>query len=181
MSETSNQVMLFSGRFDRPHVGHIATIAKLGERYKKVIVVILDYKEQRYIAEYRYHIMYELLNRTEGEYELVVDDKHFAEISKGDIGKFEFDVYGSGNHKCLNHIKNLGYKVEFVPRSFDYEASVEAGPLVSSDFKGASSIIAKGVAEDTIGRVAQRVLNDKSFSEKYKYTPENSDAFCTIE
>lgn len=120
-----SETILFSGRFDRPHVGHIETIGKLGKEYEKVIVVILDYEKQRYIAEYRFHIMWSILEKLSGNYELHVDPNHFATIGKDALGVYQFDVYGSGNHECLAHIKKLGHNVVYVPRSFDYEANVE--------------------------------------------------------
>lgn len=57
-----------------------------------------------------------------GTYQIVVNKDHFAEISKEQLSKYTFDVYCSGNQKCLKHIEDLGYNVEYVERAYDYEA-----------------------------------------------------------
>lgn len=117
--------MLFSGRFDRPHIGHIVTILRLGMRYKKILVIVLNYPEQEYSPRYRAQILDNVLQMAQGSYEVTINDEHFAEITSEEISAhgWEFDVYGSGNQGCLKNMENLGYQIEYVDRAYDYDAT----------------------------------------------------------
>lgn len=117
------KTVLFSGRFDRPNVGHIVTIMRLGQSYDKVLVVVLDYDGQEYSAQYRANVLTEALKHAKGKYVVVVNNEHFAEITEEDLSAYEFDVYASGNHDCLKHIESLGRKVQYVERAFDYNST----------------------------------------------------------
>lgn len=125
MENWLNATCLFSGRFDRPHPGHILTILQLGFIFRKVLVVVLDYPEQKYPVQYRVQLLQSILEYAMGEYEVVSNESHFARIVEEDLSKFKFDVYASGNIECLKHIEELGRKVTYVNRSFDYSASEE--------------------------------------------------------
>lgn len=115
--------VLFSGRFDRPHLGHLETLLKLGNKYRKIIVVVLNYKEQMYPAQYRAQKLSDILKYCKGNYEVVVNNIHFAHITKGQLNQYKFDIYASGNIKCLMHVEQLGYKILYTPRSGEYNAS----------------------------------------------------------
>jgi hypothetical protein len=115
--------VLFSGRFDRPHVGHIASILRLGTVYGMVKVVVLDYPERKYCASYAAQMLQEILEQSVGTYEVSINKEHFAKIPKESLDAFGFDVYASGNHECLNHISKMGYSVLYVERAYDYEAT----------------------------------------------------------
>ena len=119
-------IALFTGRFDRPHCGHLHTIQLLGQRYDKVLVVVLDYERQRYPVEYRATILSELLRYSKGNYEVTTNNVNFEHADKHEIDRYTFDVYCSGNLKCCNKVMAMGYEVEFVDRSWDYEASKES-------------------------------------------------------
>ena len=121
MSEKA-KIALFSARCDRPHIGHIISIQRLAQRYAMVLVVLLDHPEQRYSVQYRCKMIKEYLSMCKGTFKVVVNKEHFGEISKEAAGKFEFDVYCSGNQKCLKHMEDIGYNVEYVERAYDYEA-----------------------------------------------------------
>ncbi len=123
---SSQQTVLFSGRFDRVHPGHVATIQRLGAIFAKVIVVVLDYPEQCYPVEYRQMILWTILGNSIGDYEVVVNDENYERITAAGAMKIPFDVYASGNEKCIAHMKELGFKTMFVDRSWDYEASKES-------------------------------------------------------
>ena len=118
------KTLLFSGRFDRPHLGHIQTITRLGKEYSKVLIVVLDYPEQYWPVQYRAQILKDQLDRSKGNYEVITNTIHFGKISKHELSQFAFDVYGSGNLKVLKHIETLGYQTIFVERS-DYAAATD--------------------------------------------------------
>jgi len=117
--------ILFSGRFDFVHRGHYETIMRLGQRYGKVLVVVLDYPEQTYSVQYRAQKLRETLDMAKGNYEVVVNKEHFGKITFEQSMKYSFDVYGSGNMDCLKHMESLGYAVEYVPRTDDISATDE--------------------------------------------------------
>ena len=119
----SEQTIIFSGRFDRPHLGHIETITKLGREYARVIVVILKYEDQRYPICYRYERMLAILDRCKGNYDVRVNQTHFAEITREDLDCYDADVYGAGNVEVLRHIESLGYPCVFLDRSDEDAAS----------------------------------------------------------
>lgn len=119
-------IMLFSGRFDRPHIGHAITLARLGAQYNTVKVVILDYPEQEYALAYRMAVLDEVCQSLRGNYEVLTNRVHFGKITREEIEKFlPFTTYGSGNQFVLSHIESLGYHVQFVPRAFDFAASTD--------------------------------------------------------
>ncbi len=119
-----NKTILFSGRFDRPHLGHLITIARLGQLYDRVIVCILDYPRQFYEIDERVKIMKDALEHVIGSYEVIVNRHHFGHIIKGQVEELpHFDVYGSGNYDCYMNMGTLGYKSISVPRYPHYAAS----------------------------------------------------------
>lgn len=117
--------MLFSGRFDAPHCGHIKTIQELGGIFFKVIVVVLDYEKARYPVDYRMEVLAKILGRSYGMYEIIANDENFECIKIESAKKFTFDIYASGNTKCVAHMKALGFRTLNTPRSWHYEASKE--------------------------------------------------------
>lgn len=117
------RTILFSGRFDRPNIGHIANLMRLGQEYKKVIIPVLDYQGQMFDPYYRASIIENILNMAFGEYNVLVNTEHFGRITKEELSKYKFDVYGSGNHECLMHMHNLGYPTVYVERAYDYTST----------------------------------------------------------
>ena len=116
--------VLFSGRFCKMHTGHLITIARLGQKYDKVIVCILDYEGQFYPIEDRVKIMKDALEHVKGNYEVIVNKHHFGNITKDQMGDLpHFDVYGSGNWNCMMNMHILGFKSISVPRYPGYAAS----------------------------------------------------------
>lgn len=120
-----NEVCCFSGRFDNVHPGHIIQIMRLGQQYSSVIVPVLDYPEQRYPVEYRVQILIAALEHAIGNYEIFSNKIHFAEVSREYLQSLHFDMYVSGNIKCLKHVADLGFRIKYVDRAFDYSASEE--------------------------------------------------------
>lgn len=121
----TDKTVLFSGRFDRPHCGHIATIQHLGVMFKRVIVVVLDYPTQRFPVEFRQTVLETILSNSRGNYLVIVNTENFETIAAEDAAMYDFDVYASGNPKCVQHMMELGYEVYVTARSWDYEASKE--------------------------------------------------------
>ena len=118
-----SKTILFSGRFDRPHLGHFITTKKLGQQYKKVIVVVLDYPESYFPLCTRLSILKEAMENVPGEYEIVANATHFGKITIEELKVFKFDVYGAGNLQVLKHIESLGIECVHVPRHPEYAAS----------------------------------------------------------
>jgi hypothetical protein len=119
-----NKTILFSGRFDRPHPGHIITIARLGQKYDKVIVCMLNSLGSHYCIEDRQKIMCDALQYLRGNYQLVVNRHNFEKITQEQIDEIgiKFDAYGSGNYQCNLNMKQLGYEIVDVPRYPGYAA-----------------------------------------------------------
>ncbi|MCP3684792.1 MAG: adenylyltransferase/cytidyltransferase family protein, partial [bacterium] len=80
-----NKTILFSGRFDDVHIGHIMTLQRLARQYDKVIVVILDYPKQFYPIQDRLRTMQTALEGCKGNYEVVVNNVHFGNITREDV------------------------------------------------------------------------------------------------
>ena len=117
-------IALFSGRFDRPHSGHIVQLVRLGKIYDKVIVPVLDYPEQKYPVQYRVQILRDAVGDYDRFY-IFANKEHFAKITLEQIEQYEFDIYISQNIECLRHIESLGYKIKYVDRAYDYSSSDE--------------------------------------------------------
>ena len=110
---------LFSGRFDPPHPGHIASILRL-EKKGPVTVVILDYPERSYPLEYVRTIFSEIFEKH--DIKVVTNKTHFAEIDKKEFLSFKCDKYASGNLTVLKHIEELGVPVIYCDRAYEYSA-----------------------------------------------------------
>jgi len=107
-----DKTVLFSGRFDDVHKSHIASIQRLGQKYKKVVVVMLDHREQYYPVTYRMQALVEILGNSKGNYEVVVNKVHFGEITKE-----ELDAFG------VKHIESLGMECIYVERAYEDHAT----------------------------------------------------------
>lgn len=122
----NNKTVLFSGRFDHVHPGHINTIMRLGQMFDTVVVVVLDYPEQTYPVGERVYILSEILSKAEGNYQMIVNKDNFCTITEGQLANSElppFEIYASGNEKCIENMRKLGYMTIYAPRSFHYSAS----------------------------------------------------------
>lgn len=125
LGEYRDKKCCFSGRFDRPHIGHLIQIMRLGQMFKSVIVPVLAYPEQKFSVQYRVQILKDALSMARGGYSVFANREHFARITKEEISMYNFDVYVSQNIECLKHVESLGYKVMYVDRAYDYSASEE--------------------------------------------------------
>ena len=123
MENNNRMTALFSGRFDPPHLGHLISILRLSNKFDKVIVVILDYRERAFPVEYARTVLCEALSFCCGEFQVYTNSKHFAQITRKELKEWGFDVYCAGNMEVLNHIKGLGVPVQYVERAYEYEAN----------------------------------------------------------
>jgi cytidyltransferase-like protein len=135
--EDVNKIALFSGRFDPIHLGHVITIGRLLEKYKKVIVCILDYPERSFLVDNNVSILKTFLrcwnDREKNRVILTVNKTHFAKITPEEIQticwnavntKFEKFTYVGGNEEVNSHVKGLGViDVEYISRSYFYNSS----------------------------------------------------------
>jgi len=115
--------VLFSGRFDPPHPGHIASVLRLLNKpeVRSVTLVILDYPERDYPIVYCEKVFSECLKTH--PVEIKVNKTHFGKLTHTEWKSFDCDVYAGGNLKVLRHIEKLGISVTYTERAFDYSAS----------------------------------------------------------
>jgi cytidyltransferase-like protein len=116
---------LFSGRFDRPHTGHIISIGRLGQKYDKVIVCVLDHKEQYWPVQERVDILKDALELLKGNYEIITNKYNFERITREQVEELgvDFDVYVTGNAVCYLNMFGLEYDVVDSGRYPVYAAS----------------------------------------------------------
>lgn len=118
------KIILFSGRFDKPHLGHLITIARLGQKYDKVIVCVLDYSEQFYPIKERIEILRDATQYLRGNYQIITNTINFEKITREQVENLQtpFTHYGTGNYQCFNNMKNQGYETVDVRRYHGYAA-----------------------------------------------------------
>lgn len=119
MAKTDLSV-LFSGRFDPPHPGHILQILKLAKKWKKVKVVVLDYPERRFPIVYVMSVFQEIIDSESVEF--FRNNIHFGEITEEEFKKFECDLYVGGNLTVLRHIEKMGIPCEYLPRALEFSS-----------------------------------------------------------
>ena len=121
------ETILFSGRFDKPELGHIVTIGHLLEEYENVVVCVLDFPNSNWPLSYRVKVLNDCLRIIKrGENAVVVkNETHFGKITQNQISNTlpDFDVYGAGNNSVLKHLESIGVKCVYVPRYMDYAAT----------------------------------------------------------
>jgi cytidyltransferase-like protein len=130
--EDAEKVVCLSGRYDPPHPGHITTLQRLGRRFKRVLVIVLNYPERKYPVDYVIQILEEILGNSVGTYEVFSNQDHFAKITKEQADLFKFDVYAAGNLETLDHMQKLGYDILWTDRTWHYEAT---DSRMAEDFK----------------------------------------------
>lgn len=114
--------VVFSGRFDPPHPGHIATIKRLSKIFNYVEVVILDYPERRYPLTYCLNVLEECLVDENNSIGISSNKTHFAKLTITEWLPFNAAYYAAGNLEVLKHIESLGIKTYYVDRAFDYSS-----------------------------------------------------------
>lgn len=123
-------VSVFSGRFDPFHIGHLLTIYRIIKESNIIIIPVLDYEGRVVSAKDTAGQMLEAINPICHGCALLfyIGKTHFSEISreeylgivtKAGIGLNNEILYFSGNQEVLDHMKEIGVKNIFVPRSND--------------------------------------------------------------
>lgn len=104
--------ILFPGKFQPPHIGHILTISKL-LKHGRVIVGITE-GEPRVISREEVQTIFETVFTTRAEYKFI--DGTLTDYT--DMDKLpEFDVVATGNDEVIEWGLKLGLSVKKVPRS----------------------------------------------------------------
>lgn len=124
MENSEKKIALFSGRFDPPHVGHVVSILRILKYFDQIKIVLLDYEKRKFPSQYCLNILYEVLSGKNVVF--FKNSTHFGKITESEISKFKpFDAYFAGNMAVLRHISSLGYRIEWIDRSYHYEATSE--------------------------------------------------------
>jgi nicotinamide mononucleotide adenylyltransferase len=120
--EEAQQTVLFSGRFDPPHAGHVVTIVRLAKRFARVLVVILDDGKAAWPLSYRRDVLTEAMSLARNV--LITSNRvHFAQVTREALGEWQFDVYAAGNPDVLRHIEALGIPCIYTERAYDFSAT----------------------------------------------------------
>lgn len=114
-------MVVFSGRFDPLHPGHIATMMRLSKKYDIVKMVILNHPERSYPASYIKQVCDEIFEGT--NVRICINKTHFAELTLEEWNYFGGSVYAAGNLQVLKHIESLGIECIYVDRAYDFSAS----------------------------------------------------------
>ena len=113
--------VLFSGRFDPFHVGHLRTVQLLARKYD-VLVVVLDYHKQRFPICYRLTAMRETIGTLIGNVQIECNKTHFGKLHKDEWELWGCDLYAAGNFEVLNHMESIGVRCIYVDRPYQISA-----------------------------------------------------------
>ena len=119
------KIGLFSGRFDPVHTGHIVSLLRLTKRYRKLIIVILWYKNRRYPACLSKQIIEEVFSYVPYcDVKVYINRTHFGKITKNEMDSFgQYDEYIAGNFKVLEHMESMGIPTYYTDRAYLYRAT----------------------------------------------------------
>lgn len=113
----NKEVAFFPGKFHPPHLGHLKTILSLARKYNKIIVGVSEHIPNDPVINVD-NIIAILQSLFENYDNLEVVLIKGILIKKSNTnGLPKFDVLLSGNPDVLLWAKNLGIKVEYVPRA----------------------------------------------------------------
>lgn len=120
--------VVFSGRFDPPHPGHIQSIHHLKSRFKYVLVMILDYPERKYPISYVLKVIKDTCNGS--SICVQVNKTHFGKLQLHEWHKIGYRYYAGGNLTVLRHMELIiGHEnCLYLPRSYEYEAHLYPPP-----------------------------------------------------
>lgn len=107
--------VIFLGKFQPPHLGHIRTILKIAKQYEKVIIGITKGSQQ--IIEYIEvkNIFQEIFESNENISVEIIEGT--IEDNTANLDSYSFDIAISGNHKVLKILNEKGYKTLFQNRT----------------------------------------------------------------
>jgi cytidyltransferase-like protein len=107
--------VIFLGKFQPPHLGHIRTIMKVAKEYTSVIVgitkgtpCIMEYEEIKKIFEELFSSYHQI--------EVVLIDGTI-EDNTANLSQYDFDIVISGNYKVIETLKNKGFKTKYQERT----------------------------------------------------------------
>lgn len=123
--------LLYSGRFDPPHLGHLCTVLRRMEEndIDEMVIVILDYPERVNSPVKVKQAFKEILALTDysNQVTIQINDTHFGEITKEELMGYGCDVYLAGNDKVLTHVNNLGcIKVIAIDEPYGFHSSASS-------------------------------------------------------
>lgn len=118
------RTILFSGRYDPPHLGHLLTFQRLATEYDKVIICILDYPRQFKPIRERLKTIEVALGGCIGSFEVIVNSVNLEHATQEDMDTLPaFDCVGTGNQGVYFNMVKLGIPVVEIKRTPGYNAS----------------------------------------------------------
>jgi len=112
--------ILFIGKFQPPHLGHILTIYKLVKKYKKITIGITEGTPKYFERKKIKHIFNTVFYGNKNIDIVLLSgavDKKTIEINK------KYKIIISGNKKILEILKKLNFKTKNQPRTKGYSFS----------------------------------------------------------
>ena len=112
--------ILFIGKFQPPHLGHVLTINKLVKKYKRITIGITEGSPKYFERKKIKHIFNSVFSGKKNINIVLLSgavDKKTIEIKK----KYKFII--SGNKKILEILKKLNFKTKYQPRTKGYSFS----------------------------------------------------------
>jgi len=118
-------IAIISMRANPPHLGHVRTLFRIKDQYKKIIIAVTPSthggtKTQVVTAEESMSVFKEIFEKHfPDKYEVVYNEYDFSTRTMFDDLP-RFDVIVTGNPKSYKHMKKLGMNVIWEPRTPGY-------------------------------------------------------------
>jgi len=112
--------ILFIGKFQPPHLGHVLTINKLVKKYKRITIGITE-GSPKYFERKKIKYIFNSVFSGKKNIDIVLlsgaVDKKTIKIKK------KYKLIISGNKKILGILKKLNFKTKYQPRTKGYSFS----------------------------------------------------------
>jgi len=111
-----DKTVLFCGKFQPPHIGHVITLSKIKRQYKNVIVGITE-DEPRVMPPEKVEVTFSLIFP---EFKYVIIPDRLTDYSKQDLAESnipQFDLMLTGNQEVIDWANRLRIPVRFFPRA----------------------------------------------------------------
>ena len=121
-----NKKVLFSGRFDVPHLAHWVSVMRiLHMGASKVVIVVLNYEGRTWPAQRAAQFFDEVvyLSDLQTIVEVRINNTHFAKITKKEFELYDCTRYIAGNNEVLHHIDSLGIRCVYMEPAYNIHAS----------------------------------------------------------